>query len=413
LTGQYPHNHGVLDNTPPRGGFPAFDDTNTLATYLDPAYATSLVGKYLNSMPDQMYIPPGWDDWRSPLNGSTYNYTFQYQNVNGVQTSFSGYMPETHGRQSRAFLSSVPLEQPFFSYVGWVAPHAGSPEEPHDLSSSPFVSKKYRGSYTGPRVPSGASFNEADVSDKPQFIKDLPVLGKKELLAVKQRLVQRRESLMAVDHQVGKIVADVAVRGQLDNTYFIFLSDNGQMQGEHRLPRRKGLAYEPSSRVPLIIRGPGFPSGLRYTNVTGLQDVVPTILDVTDQSLPVGAPQPDGVSLLGLIEGSVKTTRVQSLELAENAGLTDQQVEAGVRPSKREVSKLTDSRASWSLRGLVTNNRWKYVVYPAMREVEMYNLAIDPDELTNLHGRDRYARQQDRLAGLLQRYRSCAGLTCR
>lgn len=110
LTGQYPHNHGVLDNTPPRGGFPAFDDTNTLATYLDPVYATSLVGTYLNSMPDEMYIPPGWDDWRSPLNGSTYNYRLQNQNVNGVMTTFSGYMPETHGRQSRGVLQQCPLE---------------------------------------------------------------------------------------------------------------------------------------------------------------------------------------------------------------------------------------------------------------------------------------------------------------
>ncbi len=413
LTGQYPHNHGVLSNAPPLGGAPAFNDDNTVATYLDPVYETGLVGKYLNAIADYTYIPPGWDDWRVPYPRTTYNYTSQKQNVNGVVTRFSGYLPEIHGREARAFIASVPLDQPFFSYVAWVAPHAGVPHEVYDLSDSPFVSKSYRGTYAGPRLPQDASFNEANVSDKPSFVKDKPVLSLRDIRRIEQRLVQRRESLLAVDHQVGKIVADIAARGQLDSTYFIFTSDNGQMQGEHRIARGKVNAYEPASRVPLVIKGPGFPADYRYHGVTGLQDLTPTVLDLTDQPLPKGAPEPDGVSLLASVTGTVVTNRVQLLEMTDSAGLSDQQVEAGIRLSEPRARALANGGIPWKARGIVTGDNWKYVVYPETGEAEMYDLNTDPDELVNVYGRRAYAAEQSFLSSLLAQYENCAGATCR
>ena len=77
LTGQYSHNHQILHNVPPLGGFQKFvnmrtdgdpatqGDENTLATWLDDAgYLTGRVGKYLVGYPDgSTYIPPGWDEW--------------------------------------------------------------------------------------------------------------------------------------------------------------------------------------------------------------------------------------------------------------------------------------------------------------------------------------------------------------
>src|SRR6476646_9632764 len=74
FTGRYPHNHGVLTNTPPTGGFAAFRrgaQSRTFATVLrDHGYRTSLMGKYLNGYEAQTgYVPPGWTNWQGTGGG--------------------------------------------------------------------------------------------------------------------------------------------------------------------------------------------------------------------------------------------------------------------------------------------------------------------------------------------------------
>ena len=66
LTGQYAHNHGVLANAPPDGGFPRFDPhgDNNLAVWLQRAgYYTAMVGKYLNRYPNDPRSHAGWSEW--------------------------------------------------------------------------------------------------------------------------------------------------------------------------------------------------------------------------------------------------------------------------------------------------------------------------------------------------------------
>src|SRR4051812_12156713 len=80
LTGLYAHNHKVYKNFPPEGGFERFDELGleetTIATALHEAgYRTALFGKYLNGYPgaeDKTHVPPGWDEWASPVSGSPY-----------------------------------------------------------------------------------------------------------------------------------------------------------------------------------------------------------------------------------------------------------------------------------------------------------------------------------------------------
>jgi N-acetylglucosamine-6-sulfatase len=89
LTGQYAHNHGVLNNLYPTGGFEKFvengGDQSTLATWLDDAgYNTARVGKYLVGYPENStYIPPGWNEWYSTFGGEGryFNYSL---NENGT-----------------------------------------------------------------------------------------------------------------------------------------------------------------------------------------------------------------------------------------------------------------------------------------------------------------------------------------
>lgn len=105
-----------------------------------------------------------------------------------------------------------------------------------------------------------------------------------------------------VDAQINRFMAALAESGLLDNTLIVFTSDHGEMLGEHNL-YGKGLPYEGSARVPLIVTGPeqlGFGAGVARCEVVELRDVMPTLLDI------VGAPAAesvDGASLVPLLRG--------------------------------------------------------------------------------------------------------------
>src|SRR5689334_7595690 len=98
LRGQYPHNHGVLNNTGINGGFPAFyhfgDEQSTVATWLhDAGYRTGLIGKYLNRYPKEAprtYVPPGWDSWYGLMEGGANYYLDFSLNENGTAVTYGG-----------------------------------------------------------------------------------------------------------------------------------------------------------------------------------------------------------------------------------------------------------------------------------------------------------------------------------
>lgn len=408
LTGQYPHNHRVLDNVAPIGGASVFNDTNTIATYLNDDYRTGIFGKYLNDFDTRRYVPPGWDTWKVAVR-SVYNYAHTGESINGTIRRFVTYMTDQYGRQARAFISSsIRRSSPFFAFVPFVAPHVGQPHETANDPASPYVEAKYRDTYTGPMLPNDPSFNEADMSDKPTDLQQLPLLSPDQVAVISEQLAQRREALQSVDEQVRAMVDQVTALGQADNTYFIFTSDNGFMQGQHRIAHGKKVPYEPSTRVPLIIRGPGIAAGTTYDGVTGLQDITPTILSMTHQWHDQPLAQIDGLNLLGLLRGR-STDRVQVIESAQSSSLTDNQIAAGAEPTRRQARRLAS--VSWRWRGIVTDDRWKYVKYKS-GEVEMYDLKTDPYEQQNLYGVPRYKAQQKRLAALFRQYKNCDGAGC-
>ena len=170
LTGQYAHNHGVLSNLAPTGGFEEFKDGSTLATWLDPTYRTGLIGKYFNEYVPP-YQPPGWDEWMVPK--QMYNYTgsswYVDKGAGGSFQSRAGYQTDTMATLAGDFIGrNAPRSQPFFLYLSIVAPHAGIPTDPDDITgfASPNVKPVYRDRFEG-LANADPSFDEADVSDKP------------------------------------------------------------------------------------------------------------------------------------------------------------------------------------------------------------------------------------------------------
>lgn len=127
LTGQYPHNHGVLRNDRPKGGFAHFDnDASTIAVWLhDAGYRTGILGKYLNgyTVDDVAYVAPGWETWSVVLDIKEYDYRMS---MNGTLV-FHGDAPQDYqtdvlAGMARDFILKSD-SRPFLLLLTPTAPH--------------------------------------------------------------------------------------------------------------------------------------------------------------------------------------------------------------------------------------------------------------------------------------------------
>ncbi|MGH3028971.1 MAG: sulfatase family protein, partial [Gaiellaceae bacterium] len=289
LTGQYAHNHGVLGNAPPTGGYAKLDHTNTLPVWLQQAgYYTAHLGKYLNGYgrTDPREIPPCYDEWRGSVDPSTYRFYDYTLNENGTLNTYGRvYQTDLYARKAVNIINRrAPQAQPFFLSVAFLAPHSGGPREPDDPvgQATPVPAPRHRNDFASAPLPRPPGFNERNVSDKPVGIRNRPLLGPARIAKIRENYQQRLESILAVDEAVARIVAALRSTGELDETLIVFTSDNGFFHGEHRVPAGKVLVYEPSVRVPLIIRGPSVPAGARRSSLVANIDLAPTILDAAN-----------------------------------------------------------------------------------------------------------------------------------
>jgi N-acetylglucosamine-6-sulfatase len=141
----------------------------------------------------------------------------------------------------------------------------------------------------------------------------LPPLSAEVKADIRERYQQRLESLLAVDEAIGRILGALEDTGQADNTLVVFTSDNGFFHGEHRVTSGKNLFYEPSVRVPLILRGPGIPAGATRTQLVANIDLAPTFVQAA-KAKPRRVL--DGRSLFQLARGP-KVARGRSILLGE------------------------------------------------------------------------------------------------
>jgi N-acetylglucosamine-6-sulfatase len=272
LTGKYTHNHHIVSNALPDGGAKKFRqdslEKDTVATRLDAAgYSSGLFGKYMNGY-DGKWIPPGWERWFAFIGDINREETYNVKDEGRVRTFSRQKWHETDLVADRAarFIESH-QEGPWFALV---APHA-----PHGPYGGSFVPDRHRHDFDGARRGAAdiPSFDEADISDKPF---DAPRLSVDEKREIQKAYEGKLEALQAVDDLVGRLLGKLESTGQLDNTYVVYLTDNGYLLGEHRLTE-KGQPYEESIRTPLIIRGPGVPVGQTRGRLAADVDLAPTI----------------------------------------------------------------------------------------------------------------------------------------
>ena len=348
LTGRYSHTTGVYSNWGRHGGWGAFrpSESSTIATALDAVgYRTALIGKYVNGyVGDKIYVPPGWNRWFAfaGTNGSYYDYKiFDDRRGPGLVSfgSQSGdYSTDVIRRKAVAFIRSTRAATPLFLMAAPYAPHGNftaAPRHEGDLSAMP--------------VRLGPSVNEADMSDKPRYLRGRPLV---EVTTLRSRARDQWETLLAVDDMVSAIVRALKETGRASNTLLIFTSDNGVLNFEHRWAD-KLVPHEESIRVPMVIRLPGsIPAGTFSRSLVSNVDIAPTIADFAGASLPA-----DGVSLRALLTG--RASSVRSSVVLEHFGVSVPHY-CGVR------------------------TRSFMFAHYATGEEELYDLSKDPHQLRNV-----------------------------
>jgi N-acetylglucosamine-6-sulfatase len=373
LTGQYAHNHGVQSNEPPQGGFDVFRDLgherNSLGLWLNRGgYATALIGKYLNRYPGTSpanYIPPGWTDWYSFFSNvgsdAYYNYSM---NESGTVVRYGtrpeDYITDVLATKTLQFLDRAEANdaKPFFLHITPNAPHRPSEPAPRHASLLPNVQM--------PRTP---NWNEADLSDKPAWLRNVfQPLSRSDENVVDYLFQQRSLSLLAVDELVGRVLDKLEALGEMSNTYVIFTSDNGFLQGSHRFVRGKDAPYEESIRVPLIVRGPNIRAGSTSDSFVLNNDFAPTLLELAGVAIPASV---DGRSIVPLLNGRTPTD-----------WRTDFLIEHWRPASQSEEDEGNGAIPDYF--GL-RNDRYAYIEY-ATGERELYDLRTDPYQLNSLHG---------------------------
>ncbi len=405
LTGQYNHNNGVHTNTPPQGGVEALDAEHTLPVWLGAAgYRTSHIGKYLNGYglrrpPD---VPPGWTDWHGTVDKSTYQMYGYRMFENGRLSTYGNfdvedpalYQTDVLREKAVGAIEGTAPSIPLFLSLMFVAPH-GEVENPGS-TTQPFIrpAPRHIGHYRRVRLPR-TSRGERDVSDKPPYVRKLREASRGTAARIRADFRSRRESLLAVDEAVEAVVGALARTGRLDSTYILFTSDNGFFQGEHRILKGKYLAYDPSSHVPLLIRGPGIPPGTVSGEVVTNADLAPTVLEAAG----VAADRPmDGRSLLPFArDGRLRTRRPVLHE-----GLEAGDIDRDGAPRGGTVGEYHAIRTA----------RYLYVEW-INGAIELYDRARDPGETQSRHRDRRYRRIRRSLHRELVRLRTCVSDVCR
>lgn len=396
LTGQYAHNHGLLTNQLPLGGFERWaasgKESATVATALKGAgYRTILVGKYMNAYQpgNPPYIAPGWDDWHAIFSNRSQDPYFDYSfNDNGTLSTYDS-RPEDYATDVMATKSVEALRraetagdtQPFFLYLAVGAPHTPA-----------FRHPKYEGQFQDLAAPRTSSFNEGDVSDKPAYLRAFPLFTDRDERRIDFLYRDRVACLQSVDELLDKVMAELEALGEASNTLVVLTSDNGFFLGPHRFNRGKGAPYEEAIRVPLFVRGPGVVAGAVRREMVANLDLAPTFAALGGATLGV---EPDGRSLVPLLTGGAATDWRRDLLLEFWPNSEDPDDDDGGIPTWQAVRNETSLYASYET-----------------GEGELYDLQRDPAQLESQYA----AASAATLAPLEQRLsalKACRGTSCR
>lgn len=313
MSGDYPHNDGVFSNP---GGYRHLKSKfNTLPVWMHNAgYRTSWIGKYLQgyvqNVADPYKAAPGIDDWHATFEPLYYDYDMS---DNGEKVHYGNKPRDYYTNVITRIASDTITEQakrkrPLFMTLNNLAPHHGKGHGGR-CTDNVVPAPRDVDLYKHAKVPRTPNFNEKDVSDKPAAVVPSAPLRPQRIKKLDLAYGCRLASLRGVDRSIASIYDAVDRAGELDNTVFIFSSDNGILEGQHRIGG-KNVPYEEALRQPMVIlagkKALGGPHVSDVSQLTANVDFAPTILKLGGAkpcARPGNCRDLDGQSLVPLLKG--------------------------------------------------------------------------------------------------------------
>ena len=350
-------------------------------------YTTGMFGKLLNPGGVAAYCGknpeplPGFDDYLVMCNDNKY-----FKNVfskNG-QPFTSGTEPQDYltsliGNATMDFVEkALENDEPFFAYVAPHAPHVPATPAPW-----------YANAFSGLKAPRTPSYNYS-AKDHHYVIRSQPPIDAKVENMSDALFENRWRSLLSVDDIMIALVDLLTKKNALDDTYFVLTSDHGFNLGQLRLPSCKLQPYEHDIRVPFHIAGPGIPSGEKFDFVSGMVDVAPTLLSL-------GGGQPldtmDGKSFAELLKNGKQDTD----ESARSGWRDVHMLEYWSLGNVVRLEHYIDMPNNTFIGARLINSTHNYLYvefYDGENEVdflspleyELFDVAKDPYQLTNIYG---------------------------
>ena len=352
LTGVYAHRHKIVDNNTP---IPP--GTTYFPQYLQKAgYKTGFFGKWhMGGVSDEPQ--PGFNRWVSFLGQGSYLPEKNGLNVDGKKVPQKGYITDELTDYALDWLKQRRKGEPYFMYLSHKAVH------------SEFIpAERHKGLYAKDKfVPPPTMAESGEMArHRPRWVSDqrnswhgvdFPYHSD---LNIGEYYERYAETLMGVDESVGRVLAALKERGELDSTLVIYMGDNGFAFGEHGLIDKR-TAYEESMRVPMLARCPELFSGGRVIErtVAGL-DIMPTVLAAAGLEAPAGL---DGGNFLPLAQGKQAPWR---------DGLLYEYYWERNFPQTPTIHALR-------------KEQYKYIHYHGIWDIdELYDIKEDPHETNNL-----------------------------
>ncbi|MCX5661614.1 MAG: sulfatase-like hydrolase/transferase [Planctomycetota bacterium] len=198
--------------------------------------------------------------------------------------------------QAVRFLESHSGNEPFYLYVGFTAPHDPRTPPPRFASLYPPGSIELP-----PNVLPEHPFDNGELRVRDELLCPFPRTRER----IAREVADYYGMISHMDDAIGRIHAALAAAGHADDTIVVHLADHGLAVGQHGLLGKQNL-YDHSTRVPLLLRGPGIPVGQRTDALCYLHDLFPTLLDLANLPTP---PTNEARSLAPLIRGETSIHR--------------------------------------------------------------------------------------------------------
>lgn len=262
------------------------------------------------------------------------------------------------------FIRDYDADAPFFTYISFLAPHdpRSMPDEFRDMYGADDIKLP-------PNFLGGHPFDTGALHIRDEELAPFP----RDPENTKKQIAEYYAMISHLDHQLGLVVKAVEERGERDNTLFIFAGDNGLALGQHGLFGKQSC-YNHSVRVPLIFAGPGIPQGGKSEALVYLFDIFATLCDLTDIAIPNSV---EGQSLLPAMQDPAEKGR-DTLYFAYC------EYQRAVRDSQFKLIE--------------------YVMDGKHTQSQLFDLANDPWEQTNLIADPNYAEKVAELRQELVRY---------